>query len=78
MQYDNEKSGALFKNERATEENRQPQYRGSVTVNGVEYSVSSWIKTSKKGTKFMSLKLEEKEDKPVSPAASTVDEDAPF
>ena len=78
MQYDNEKSGALFKNERATEENRQPQYRGSVTVEGVEYSVSSWIKTSKKGTKFMSLKLEVKEERPVSAASSAVDEDAPF
>ena len=78
MDYDNEKTGALFKNLKATVENKQPQYRGSLTLNGVEYNVSSWIKTSKKGTKYMSLKLQDKDDAPSPAASSVADDDAPF
>ena len=41
--YDNEKTGALFKNDRATEQNKQPQYRGNCQIEGKEYSISSWF-----------------------------------
>jgi|DEB0MinimDraft_3_1074331.scaffolds.fasta_scaffold185980_1 uncharacterized protein (DUF736 family) len=78
MEYNNEKSGALFKNTKATEENKQPQYRGSVVVEGVEYSVASWIRKSKKGVTYMSLKLSEKEDSPSSSSSAASDADAPF
>lgn len=52
-------SGVLFKNDRKDKPNH-PDYRGDVTINGVTYSLSSWIKTGQKG-KFMSLAVSVKE-----------------
>lgn len=58
-QYDNSNSGALFKNDKEGNEKR-PDYRGTLDVDGVEYELSAWLRTSKKGVKFMSLKVREK------------------
>ena len=60
MDYDNNLRGFLMKNTEK-EKDTQPDYKGSVMVDGVEYWLSSWIKTSKKGDKFMSLSLQPKE-----------------
>ena len=64
QQYDNELQGAIFKNDKKSESH--PDYKGSVTVNGQEYWVNSWINTSKSGAKYMSLKLALKEAQPVT------------
>ena len=45
MSYDN--SGILFKNDRKTE-SKHPDYNGSITVDGVEYWLSAWIKEGQK------------------------------
>lgn len=78
--YDNNNTGALFKNDKDGNEKR-PDYRGSAEVNGVQYWVSAWIRDKKDGSgKFMSLAFEAK-DKPASrPAPSTeIDDDSiPF
>lgn len=58
--YDNTNSGALFKNERKETE-KHADYRGSLNVDGTDYWVSSWIKTSKNGQKFMSLSVKRKD-----------------
>lgn len=58
--YDDTNRGALFRNDKKQSE-KHPDYRGSVNVDGVEYWVSSWIKTSKRGEKFMSLSFTAKE-----------------
>jgi len=52
-------SGAIFKNEKKTNE-KQPDYKGTVNVNGKDMQVSLWVKTSKKdGSKFFSVSFQE-------------------
>ena len=65
--YDNTNSGALFKNERKETE-KHADYRGSLNVDGTDYWVSSWIKTSKAGQKFMSLSVKRKDGTAERPA----------
>lgn len=60
-------SGALFKNDKKESE-KQPDYRGECVVNGKELAVSAWIKTSAKGTKYMSLSFSEPYKKAVKVA----------
>jgi hypothetical protein len=55
-------SGVLFKNVDKTHE-KQPDYRGSATVNGEKFWLAAWINESQKdGSKFMSLKFTEIEE----------------
>lgn len=60
MAYDNTNSGALFKNDKKASE-KHPDYRGSINVNGVDFWLSAWLKTSQQGAKFMSLSVSPKE-----------------
>jgi uncharacterized protein (DUF736 family) len=53
-----ENSGVLFRNDRKQSEN-SPDYSGALNVGGTEFQLSGWIKTSKNGTKFMSLAIRE-------------------
>jgi hypothetical protein len=52
-------SGVLFKNDKGGNEKR-PDYRGELNINGSAYEVSGWIKDGQKG-KFMSLSMKRKE-----------------
>ena len=68
-------SGVLFRNDRKDKPSH-PDYRGDVTINGVTYALSSWIKTGQKG-KFMSLAVSVKEDRPqqqARPSTPALDE----
>lgn len=85
-QYDNTNTGALFINDRRQTEN-QPNAKGSVDIDGVEYWVSAWTKTSKSGQKFQSLAFTRKEQQqaparpaPTAPAFNpdVIDDDLPF
>ena len=53
-------SGVLFTN-RKKETEKHPHYTGNATIGGVVYWVSSWVNTSDKGTKYMSLAFTAKE-----------------
>lgn len=82
--YDNTNTGALFINDRRQNEN-QPNAKGSVNIDGVEYWVSAWTKTSKAGQKFQSLSFTRKEQaqapqaqKAAPPAFNDADDDLPF
>lgn len=56
-EYDNNNSGALFKNDKEGNDKR-PDYKGKSEVAGVQYYVSAWIRQSKAGKTYMSLKYE--------------------
>jgi hypothetical protein len=58
-QYDNTNRGVLFKNDK--EKDTQPDYKGSININGQEFWLSSWIKVSNAGSKFMSLSVTPKD-----------------
>jgi uncharacterized protein (DUF736 family) len=51
-------SGAIFKNAKKTNE-KQPDYQGTVNVNGKEMQISMWLKESQKGTKYFSVAFQE-------------------
>jgi uncharacterized protein (DUF736 family) len=52
-----EGAGSLFKNEKKTAEN-QPDYRGEIMLKGETLVIAGWVKESKTGKKFVSLKVE--------------------
>lgn len=59
MAFDNTNRGSLFKNDRKTEP-KQPDYKGSLNVQGTDHWISGWIRKSEEGTTYMSLSVEEK------------------
>jgi hypothetical protein len=65
-------SGVLFKNDKKESAN-QPDYKGNITVAGVEYWLSAWIKEGKSG-KFMGLAVNPKEEKAQSPKKASFDD----
>ena len=67
-------SGILFKNNKKESDNH-PDYKGEMTVAGVEYRLSAWIKQGNTG-KFMSLALTPKNAE--GAAAKPTSSDAPF
>ncbi len=62
--YTDQNTGSLFKNDRK-EKPGHPDYKGSITIDGVEYWLSSWLK-EKDGKKFLSLSANKKEPKVTS------------
>lgn len=42
----------------------QPQYRGTVIVDGVEYEIVAWVRKSNDGNKFLSIKANRKGGQP--------------
>lgn len=79
-QYDNNNRGALFKNNKRTND-KQPEYNGSVEVNNVEYYISAWVKESKNGQKFFSLSFTPKDQQQavVTPSVTEdVNSEIPF
>lgn len=76
-EYDNELSGALFKNQRKSNE-KQPDYRGQATIDGVDYRLAAWIKKSKRGDTYMSLAFTEKDEETDSAPEDEPDDDIPF
>jgi len=72
-------SGVLFKNDKKDNE-RAPEYKGNIMVDGNEYWISAWIKEGKTG-KFMGLAVSPRDAQPPAskPVASNLkDDDIPF
>lgn len=62
-QYDNTNRGALFINDRKRAGSNQPDYKGSINIEGVEYWVSGWVKSTTRG-EIVSMSVEKKESNP--------------
>ena len=61
MDYDNTNTGVLFKNKSDNE--KAPNYKGKINVNGQELEIAAWVRQSKAGKKFLSLKVQEPRQK---------------
>lgn len=73
MSYDNTNTGLMYRNERR-QNDRQPEFTGTVNVDGVEYWLSGWVKEGKPGGKlegkrFFSLSLKAKDAPPMAAPA---------
>lgn len=67
MTHDNTNRGALFRNDKQGNDKR-PDYRGKLNVDGRDYKLSAWIREAKNGSgKFMSLSIEPVDPPPPSP-----------
>lgn len=55
--YDDTNRGALFTNKRR-EKDSHPTFTGRINVEGRDYWLSAWGKTSKAGEKFLSLSVQ--------------------
>ena len=72
-------SGVLFKSDKKDNE-RAPDYKGNIMVDGNDYWLSAWIKEGKNG-KFMGLAVSPRDAQP--PASKPIpksfdDSDVPF
>jgi hypothetical protein len=80
-------TGRLFKNDKK-EKDTHPDYTGTALIGGVEHFMDAWLKTSDKGTKWMSFSFKPKQkqaEPPAPPArkapsrpAPDMDDDVPF
>ena len=59
QQYDNTNRGVLFKNDDKRDD-KDPLYRGQINVGGTEFWLDAWLNESKKGQKYMSLRVKPK------------------
>jgi uncharacterized protein (DUF736 family) len=78
MEYDNNNTGVLFKNETATPENKQPFFSGNCEVNGKKMQVAGWMKESKAGKKYISLKFQEPRQQQETSNVSATSDAIPF
>lgn len=65
-------TASLFKNDDRTEDTH-PHAKGTALIDGVEYWVSAWTKTTKDGNKWQSLAFKPK-DAPNKPKAKNDDD----
>ena len=68
-----ELSGVLSRNDKRHND-RQPEYRGECTIDGVAYRISAWVKEGRTG-KFFSMAFTPKEEEPRRPTRK-LDDDA--
>ena len=59
-EYDNTNRGSLFDNDKK-EKDTHPDFAGSINVDGKEYWLNGWKKTSKAGKRFFSLSVKPKD-----------------
>lgn len=51
-------TGVIFKNK--NKKDKQPDYQGNVTIDGIDKNIALWVRDAKNGEKFFSVKISEK------------------
>jgi hypothetical protein len=75
--FDNTNKGALFTNNQKGNE-KAPNYKGKLNVNGKEYEIAGWVRQGKSGS-FLSLTISEPFQKTESKLEKTkFSQDLPF
>lgn len=82
MAYDDTNRGVLFPNDRK-QHDKQPDYTGKINIDGKDYRLAGWKKTSRDGSKrFLSLAVSEfQAEQPADyarGAPADFDDDIPF
>lgn len=55
-------TGSLFKNEHKTED-RHPNYKGTINIDGVLKDIALWKRTTQKGEVYLSVAISDKKQK---------------
>lgn len=55
----------MFLNEKQND--RQPDYRGTIMIAGKTYEIAAWKKTSRNGSEFLSLQASEPRERAAAP-----------
>tara|TARA_R100000656_G_scaffold99166_1_gene71958 strand:- start:236 stop:481 length:246 start_codon:yes stop_codon:yes gene_type:complete len=77
-QYQNEPGkGVLFRNRFKEDNERRPDFVGSLNVEGVDYELAAWQNTSKGGLKYLSVRMGDEVREKEAKVAET-DTDVPF
>lgn len=58
QQYDNTNAGVIFKHDKKGND-KAPDYKGKVNVDGKDKQIALWVKKSKAGVPFFSVKIDE-------------------
>ena len=77
MEYDNEKSGALFKVDNK-EQDWHADMQGEISVEGVEYYLNGYKKVSAKGQPYIRVTLKAKKESAGKAATEKLADDADF
>ena len=76
-----ENTGTAFRNDKKGND-KAPDWKGTVNVNGVELELAIWERTSKTGKEMLSAKVQPKfvkdQNKAVVPQYKNANEDLPF
>jgi len=76
MGYDKLGAGNLFKNDKATEENKQPHWKGSVDFEGRTIGIAGWERGDKMYFAFSEKIMRPGEEAP--PPETATDPELPF
>jgi uncharacterized protein (DUF736 family) len=74
--YDDTNKGVLFPNRYKEDGDKRPNYTGTVNVNGEEFRLAAWDRTSKNNNAYLSVVVSEPREKEVAQTSSS--EEVPF
>jgi uncharacterized protein (DUF736 family) len=72
-------TGALFK-ENDKQGEKSPDYRGPLTIDGIDYVLAGWVRETQSGQKFLSLAVRRKQTTAEAKPATKpeLDDEIPF